>query len=62
MLNQKAVAAFHAERNGKRYEDCNFIVAHIDGGITVSAHEHGSMVDGNLGADGEGAFTPTDAF
>ncbi len=59
VLNQKAVAEAHAERMGKRYEDCNFIVGHIDGGITVSAHDHGRMVDGNMGADGEGAFTPT---
>ena len=59
VLNQKAVAQFHAEKLGRKYEDCNFIVAHIDGGITVSAHEKGRMVDGNMGADGEGAFTPT---
>ena len=59
VLNQKAVAEFHAKSLGKRYEDMNFIVAHIDGGITVSAHEKGRMVDGNMGADGEGAFTPT---
>ena len=59
VLNQKAVAEYHAQRLGKRYEDCRFIVAHIDGGITVSAHDHGRMVDGNMGADGEGAFTPT---
>ncbi len=59
VLNQKAVAAHHAAKAGKRYEECNFIVAHIDGGITVSAHERGRMVDGNMGADGEGAFTPT---
>ena len=59
VLNQKAVAEFHAAKIGRRYEDCNFIVAHIDGGITVSAHERGRMVDGNMGADGEGAFTPT---
>ena len=59
VLNQKAVAEFHARKMGKAYEDCNFIVAHIDGGITVSAHDHGRMVDGNMGADGEGAFTPT---
>ena len=58
VLNQKAVAEYHAEHMGKRYEDCNFVVAHIDGGITVSAHDHGRMVDGNMGADGEGAFTP----
>ncbi|MBO4367366.1 MAG: butyrate kinase [Clostridia bacterium] len=59
VLNQKAVAETHAESIGKRYEDCRFIVAHIDGGITVSAHDHGRMVDGNMGADGEGAFSPT---
>lgn len=59
VLNQKAVAAFHAAKLGRRYEDCSFIVAHIDGGITVAAHDHGRMVDGNMGADGEGAFSPT---
>ena len=59
VLNQKAVAEAHARSMGKRYEDCRFIVGHIDGGITVSAHEHGRMIDGNMGADGEGAFTPT---
>ena len=59
VLNQKAVAEFHAAKLGRAYADCNFIVAHIDGGITVAAHDHGRMVDGNMGADGEGAFTPT---
>ena len=59
VLNQKAVAEAHAASLGKKYEDMNFIVGHIDGGITVSAHDHGRMVDGNMGADGEGAFTPT---
>jgi len=59
VLNQKAVAEFHAKKQGKKYSECNFIVAHIDGGITVSAHEKGRMVDGNMGADGEGTFTPT---
>lgn len=59
VLNQKAVAEFHAGKLGRRYEDCNFIVAHIDGGITVGAHEHGRIVDATMGADGEGSFTPT---
>ena len=31
VLNPKAVAEAHAESTGRRYEDCNFIVAHIDG-------------------------------
>ena len=59
VLNQKAVADVHARKLGKKYEDCRFIVCHIDGGITCSAHAHGKMVDGNMGADGEGAFSPT---
>ena len=59
VLNPKAVSEAHAESMGKRYEDCNFIVAHIDGGVTVSAHDHGRMIDGTMGADGEGPFAPT---
>ena len=59
VLNQKATAQVHAKTLGRRYEDCNFIVGHIDGGITVSAHDHGRMVDSNVGAGGDGAFTPT---
>lgn len=58
-LNQKAIAEAHAESMGKKYEDCNFVVAHIDGGITINAHDHGRMTDGNVGAGGDGAFTPT---
>ena len=59
VLNQKAVARRHAASLGRRYEDCNFIVAHIDGGITVNAHLKGRMVDGNVGAGGDGPYTPT---
>ena len=59
VLNPKAVAEAHAESLGQRYEDCNFIVAHIDGGVTVSAHDHGRMTDGTMGADGDGPFAPT---
>ena len=59
VLNQKGVAKMHAEKIGKRYDQCRFIVCHIDGGITVNAHRYGRMVDGTEGAGGEGAFTPT---
>ena len=59
VLNQKAVARRHAQAQGRAYEECNFIVCHIDGGITVHAHRQGRMIDGNVGAGGDGAFTPT---
>lgn len=58
-LNQKGVAKFFARQNGKKYEDYNLIVAHIDGGITIGAHNHGKMIDCTLGAGGEGPYTPS---
>ncbi len=59
VLNQKGIAREHAAKIGKRYEDCSFIVCHIDGGITISAHKDGKMIDGTEGAGGDGPFTPT---
>lgn len=58
-LNLKATAKKHALAIGKKYEDCNFIVCHIDGGISITAHKKGRMIDGNNAAGGEGPFTPT---
>ena len=58
-LNLKATARHHAKLTGRRYEDCNYIVCHIDGGISITAHEHGRMIDGNDAGGGEGPFTPT---
>ena len=58
-LNLKETARRHARSIGKRYEDCNLIVCHIDGGISVTAHRRGRMIDGNDAGGGEGPFTPT---
>ncbi|GMB07704.1 butyrate kinase [Thermolongibacillus altinsuensis] len=57
-LNQKAVARRVAKQMGKKYEEVNFIVAHMGGGITVGAHKQGRVVDVNNGLDGEGPFSP----
>lgn len=59
VLNQKGIARQYANKMGKKYKECNLIVCHIDGGITVTAHKKGRMIDGNVGAGGDGAFTPT---
>ena len=37
----------------------NLIVCHIDGGITITAHQHGRMIDANDGSGGDGPMTPT---
>ena len=58
-LNLKVVARKQAEKLNRSYEDCNLIVCHIDGGITVTAHQKGRMIDGNDGGGGDGPFTPT---
>ncbi len=58
-LNLKETAIRHAEAMGKRYEDCNFIVCHIGGGVSVSAHDHGKMIDGNDIVGGDGPMAPT---
>ena len=58
-LNHKAVAQADAEAMGRPYEECNLVTAHIDGGVTTGAHSGGRMIDGSMGADGEGPFSPT---
>lgn len=58
-LNLKETAIRHAAAIGKRYEDCNFVVCHIGGGVSVSAHRKGSMIDGHDIAGGEGPIGPT---
>ena len=50
-LNHKAVARRAARELGRAYEDCNFVVAHMGGGITVAAHRKGRMVDACSPAD-----------
>lgn len=58
-LNLKETARRHARSLGKRYDECNLIVCHIDGGISVTAHQNGRMIDCNNAGGGEGPFTPT---
>ena len=55
-LNSRAMAMKLAERYGRKYSDMNFVVAHMGGGISVSVHEKGQIVD--VIADDEGTFSP----
>ncbi|MFA5576162.1 MAG: butyrate kinase [Tissierellaceae bacterium] len=56
-LNHKAVCRKTAEEMGGRYEDYNFIVAHLGSGISIVAHEKGKMIDGS-GGRSDGPFSP----
>ncbi|MGN1406668.1 MAG: butyrate kinase [Erysipelotrichaceae bacterium] len=59
VLNQKAVLKYYCRKHNLKYEDNNFICIHVDGGITVGAHEKGKLIDCNVGSGGDGPFTPT---
>lgn len=58
-LNLKETAIRHAQSQGKKYEEQNYVVCHIGGGISVSAHREGRMIDGFDIVGGEGPMAPT---
>ena len=45
VLNSKAVARRAAEQLGKRYEECDFVVTHMGGGISTTVHRHGRIIN-----------------
>ena len=57
-LNSRAVSRRYAASIGRRYEDLNLIVAHLGGGISISAHSKGRVIDVNNALDGDGPFSP----
>lgn len=57
-LNSRAVSRRYAASIQKHYEELDLVVAHLGGGISVSAHRHGKVVDVNNALDGEGPFSP----
>jgi len=56
VLNAKATCRKVAEKRGRRYQDMNFLVGHLGGGISISAHEKGKIVD--VITDDAGPFSP----
>ncbi len=56
VLNSRAMAMKYCENNGIEYSQNNFIVAHIGGGSSMSAHRQGKIID--IVADDEGPMSP----
>ncbi len=56
-LNHKAVCRKVAEEMGGKYQDYNFIVAHLGSGISIVPHYKGRMIDGS-GGRSDGPFSP----
>ena len=57
-LNLKATARRAARDLGRHYPELNLVVAHLGGGISVTAHRRGRMLDVNQALDGGGPFSP----
>ena len=55
-LNSRSVAREVAQTLGSTYQNLNFIVGHLGGGISLSVHKQGRVVD--ISADDEGPFSP----
>ena len=56
VLNRRATAHKYAEALGRKYEDMNLVVAHLGGGISISAHSRGRIIDSV--SDDAGPFSP----
>ncbi|MBN1150169.1 butyrate kinase [candidate division WOR-3 bacterium] len=56
-LNMKMVGRKAAEKLGKKYEEVNLIIAHLGGGISISPHKKGKIIDANNANDG-GPMSP----
>lgn len=57
-LNMKAVARKVSVELQKPYQNCNFVIAHLGGGISIGAQRKGQMIDVN-NANDEGPFSPS---
>lgn len=60
-LNMKQVAIHHSRQQGKRYEDCNYVIMHMGGGISIAAHCKGKAIDQTRIGDGQGPISPNRA-
>ena len=60
-LNQKEIALRFCEARGLKYDEVNLIICHLGGGISITAHEKGRMIDSNDIIRGSGPMTPTRA-
>ena len=57
-LNSRATVRKYLRDHGHAQNDITAIVAHLGGGITVTLHRKGKVIDTNNGLGGDGPFTP----
>jgi butyrate kinase len=57
-LNIKAIARRYAREIGADYESLNLVVCHLGGGISVTAHRRGRVIDTTNALNGCGPLSP----
>ena len=57
-LNTRAMMRRYLRESGRRVEDTNAIICHMGGGVTISLHRAGRVIDTSHGLGGDGPITP----
>lgn len=60
-LNQKEVALRFCREKGLNYRQSSLVICHIGGGISITSHKNGRMIDSSDVIQGDGPMTPTRA-
>ena len=57
-LNTRAIMRRYLRDSGRRAEDTTAIICHMGGGVTISTHRGGKVIDTSHGLGGDGPITP----
>ena len=57
-LNTRAIMRRYLRDTGRKAEDTTAIICHMGGGVTISTHRGGKVIDTSHGLGGDGPITP----
>ena len=57
-LNTRAIMRRYLRDTGRKAEDTTAIICHMGGGVTISLHRDGKVIDTSHGLGGDGPITP----
>ena len=57
-LNTRAIMRKYLRDTGRKAEDTTAIICHMGGGVTISTHRGGKVIDTSHGLGGDGPITP----
>ena len=57
-LNTRAIMRRYLQESGRKAEETTAIICHMGGGVTISTHRGGRVIDTSHGLGGDGPITP----